>query len=266
MKTSAGRQLSDRSLALHGGTRSQGRGAWGVSVAALTPQLAERFVLAGIFPVAYLLALAMAVTMAIATPGQIVHQEAQEFALRSSEAPLSLHRPPRRQHRQRVRSLMPVRRVPRSHYRVRRMFSTWHRALPAVSRSGERPPTPVPSSEAVLVIRIWTVATPDNMQTAINSCRGPVEINWRSDASRWRVHPDEITEHDYCGGSVFRSLRRGQRVHVIGGDLSGRYVVNGKRRFASPGSSADALNSVGEIVLQTCVPGGVVLIGLDRVD
>ena len=141
----------------------------------------------------------------------------------------------------------------------------WRSALPIASRSYERWRPHAASDTTSLVVRIWTVATPDNMQSAINSCDGPVEINWRSDPSKWGSHPDEIAEHDYCGGAEFRSLRRGQRVRVAGGDLSGLYVVNGDRRFAYAGSSADMLNGLGAIVLQTCVPGGVVLIGLDRV-
>lgn len=96
------------------------------------------------------------------------------------------------------------------------------------------------------------------MQSAINACTGPVEIVWGN-------LPPEVAEHDYCGGSAFSSLSAGERVRVIGGNLSGTYVVNGQRRFATAGSSADLLRGIGDIALQTCVPGGVILIGLDRV-
>lgn len=135
---------------------------------------------------------------------------------------------------------------------------------PAVSRSSDRKPAVVANSASVFVVRITRVATPQTMQSAIDACTGPVEILWSNDRFRWGAHPDEIAEHDYCGGSEFSSLAKGQRVRVIGGTLSGRYVVNGYRRFARAGSPAQLLNGLGAIVLQTCVPDGVVLVGLDR--
>lgn len=116
----------------------------------------------------------------------------------------------------------------------------------------------------VLVVRIASVVTPATMQSAINACQGPVEILWSTDPFQWGSHPDEIAEHDYCGGTDFSSLAAGQQVQVIGGNLTGLYVVNGNRRFAGPGSSADLLDGMGAVVLQTCVPDGVVLVGLDR--
>lgn len=54
------------------------------------------------------------------------------------------------------------------------------------------------------------------VQVVIDACRGPIEIDWRSDPQRWGVHPPEIAEHKYCGGWAFTSLRRGALVRIWG--------------------------------------------------
>lgn len=128
---------------------------------------------------------------------------------------------------------------------------------PVVSRSAYR--AVVEESQRVaLVVRVASVTTPATMQAAINRCDGPVEIDWG-------FLPTEIAEHDYCGGSAFSALSAGQQVQVVGGSMAGRYVVNGERRFAAAGSSAYQLDGIGDLALQTCVSGGVILVGLDRV-
>lgn len=225
----------------------------------------RRVFLARVVPVAYVLALV--VTSVVASTGVGLHSAMRSPSVVGLDAGVptasgSWPKARERQTQRRVR-MAAVRRIGRRKATMRSRVEWVFR--PAVSRSSQRlAPKPPPS--AALVLHIVAVATPDTMQSAIDACDGPVEINWHSDPARWGVHPDEIAEHDYCGGSQFRFLRRGQRVRVMGGDLSGVYVANGNRRFAFAGSPAHELDGIGDLALQTCVRGGVVLIGLDRVD
>lgn len=228
---------------------------------AATPLPSRRFLLAWVVPPAYVLALTMAVMAA--SGGEIKQQP--------TAAPAALHVAGKRR-------LPALRHAPRRHLRVHHHRTARRAAAPVakrtpvtrvvsaveVSRSSYRS-APVPQPTPDLVIRIATVATPDTMQEAINACQGPVEIDWAREPWRWGLHPSEIAEHDYCGGSSFRALTTGQRVQVIGGDLGGFYVVDGNRRYAAAGSSAALLDGIGDIAVQTCVPGGVILIGLERV-
>lgn len=222
--------------------------------------MSRRVFWGGVVPILYLLALVAAVMLATATR----HHARTGWTPAAAKLTQRTHAPARRE-----------RRV--VHHRVSHRAPAAHRASvpahlesasnvePAVSRSSDRL-VPSPAPHPALVIRIAAVATPSTMQSAINACDGPVEIAWSSDPFQWGALPNEIAEHDYCGGAVFDSLAAGQRVEVVGGDLGGLYVVNGNRRFATAGASADVLSGVGDVVLQTCVPNGVVLVGLDRVD
>lgn len=162
--------------------------------------------------------------------------------------------------------------TPRTHTRIERRRARRHAvvetipaAAPVVSRSEIRPAPAVLADPAAFMLRIASVTTPATMQAAIDACQGPVEIDWRADPSRWGVHPSEIAEHDYCGGAAFKSLATGREVRVIGGGLSGLYVVNGLRRFVPSGAWASELDGMGDIALQTCVSNGMVLVGLNRI-
>lgn len=136
---------------------------------------------------------------------------------------------------------------------------------PVISRSASRSAL-VPSAESTpFVLRIASITTPATMQAAINACDGPVAIDWSADPRRWGVHPMEIAEHDYCGGAAFTSLATQRQVRVVGGGLSGLYVVDGLRRFVPSGASASELDGLGDIALQTCVSDGMILVGLDRI-
>lgn len=105
------------------------------------------------------------------------------------------------------------------------------------------------------VVRIAGVATSADMQRKLDACNGPIQINWST-------HTTEIAQHDYCGGSWMSKVSTGQRITVVGGTISGTYVVNGNRRTVSKDSSASALDGLGSLVLQTCVGSRMVLVGL----
>lgn len=213
----------------------------------------RRWFLGLIVPVLYILALALAVSLARGGAGS----RAPQVSLATDHVRAKVVHP----------AIRAKRTMPRPHRRVvkptiRRTHAPVVAATPppvieaTVSRSDDRLPPPI--EPAALVIRIAAVTGPLTMQSAINACNGPVEIDWG-------IYPTEIAEHDYCGGTAFSALSAGQRVQVIGGSVAGTYVVNGNLRYASAGSSASALNGIGDIALQTCVTDGVILVGLDRV-
>ncbi|MGN6162444.1 MAG: hypothetical protein ACTHOG_12185 [Marmoricola sp.] len=224
--------------------------------------MSGRFFLAFVVPVAYLLALALAALTALApasgTRSATAATVSQVLSKRhpSSSRRIPAHSPHRARHRARLST---------HRWTLRRATpAPAQQAFDVISRSDVRLDT-VPTPHTSMVVRIAAVTTPRTMQAAIDACRGPVEIDWNSDGLRWGWHPSEIAEHDFCGGSRFESLRRGQRVEVIGGTLGGTYVVNGNRRYATAGSSAEQLNGIGDIAMQTCLAKGLILIGLDRI-
>lgn len=213
-----------------------------------------------VVPVAYLTALALAIMAATSGGGSPVATASLDaIHLKPHRSHPVAHRAPKPERR--VASPKPTPRLVAARRIVPALEVPVRTFAPVVSRSAERvtmtPPPPA------LVVRIASVTTPESMQAAINSCSGPVEILWND--SQWGFHPTEIAEHDYCGGTAFSALSAGQRVQVVGGDLSGTYLVNGDRRFVALGSSPQELDGIGDIALQTCVPGGLILIGLDRI-
>lgn len=221
------------------------------------PSTAGRLFLGRVVPLLYVLALVLAAMLARAGMSHPAAADAQAIKAASSRVKPLAGRAHRHAHR--------VAR-PRHHHatphRERRPAPAPFVPAPVsvvsvVSRSEDRVPA-APPAKVGLTISIATVSSPATMQSAINNCGGPVEIVWG-------YYPTEIAEHDFCGGAAFSSLGDGERVRVVGGGLSGIYVVNGQRRFASVGSPADQLSGMGDVVLQTCVTDGVILVGLDRV-
>lgn len=220
------------------------------------PSTAGRLFLGRVVPLLYVLALVLAAMLARAGVSHPAAADAQVIKPAASRVKPLASRAHRHAH--------PVTR-PRHHaapHRDRRPVPAPFVPAPVsvvsvVSRSADRVPA-APPAKVGLVITIATVSSPATMQSAINDCLGPVEIVWG-------YYPTEIAEHDFCGGAAFSSLSDGERVRLIGGGLSGVYVVNGQRRFAAVGSPADQLSGMGDVVLQTCVTDGVILVGLDRV-
>jgi len=225
-----------------------------------------RFFLAFVVPVIYILALAMAALSASGTPpsARVPAALTVSQVVGKRQVP-AVRRTARHTHRHRrgVHAPSGARRPRPALIAVNRPVPTVRAASVPISRSAPRPPAPEPAP--ALTIRIAELATPATMQTAIDACRGPVEIDWNADPLRWGLHPNEIAEHDYCGGARFPALTTGERVKVIGGTVGGLYVVNGHRRYALPGAPAEQLDGIGDIALQTCLPHGLVLIGLDRI-
>lgn len=230
---------------------------------AATPARRRPIFLGVVVPVLYLLALTTAAMLASGRADAGVTAAASGIP--------KAHRP------QVVSSATSVRRVRAARPRLRGLVHQSHQAARVrswrqapvtqpVSRSEiRRVPVPVATSAPSLVVRVAAVTTPSTMQAAIDRCQGPVAIDWSADPSRWGTHPMEIAEHDYCGGWAFTSVRTGSEVRVLGGGLSGLYVVNGQRRFVPTGASASELDGVGDIALQTCVGNGMILVGLDRI-
>lgn len=223
--------------------------------AAAGRSMPRRLFLARVVPVWYVLALMMAAVLARASMSPAEPTKTETLQPVSSRV-----KPVSKVHHHAHRVARPVRHhVTRPRLEPpapRPVVAAPKRVESVVSRSDDRRQTPPPAVS--LVITIASIASPATMQSAINDCLGPVEIDWG-------YFPTEIAEHDFCGGSAFSSLSTGQRVRVVGGGMPGVYVVNGQRRFAAAGSSADQLNGMGDIVLQTCVSDGVILVGLDRV-
>lgn len=219
--------------------------------AAAGPSTPGRLFLGRVVPLLYVLALVVTAVLARAGDGGPTAARTEAMQAASQVRPLTTKRPrhvarPRHHHGIRHRGFRPPTRIVTAPESVEA----------AVSRSDDREIT-APPAKVSLIIRIASVASPSTMQAAINECRGPVEVVWG-----W--YPTEIAEHDFCGGAVFSSLSAGERVRVVGGGLSGVYVANGQRRFAAAGSSAQVLSGMGDLVLQTCVSDGVILVGLDR--
>jgi hypothetical protein len=130
-------------------------------------------------------------------------------------------------------------------------------AKPA-SRSLSRPPVATPGP---VVIRVITVSSVANAQSEVNRCAGPVEVNYSSYGL-----PNDIVQHNYCGGSRFASLATGTHVTIIGGAHPGTYVVNANKRYIYHGQNVGVLAGIGDLALQTCVDGGkMAFVGLTRV-
>lgn len=219
------------------------------------PVFPKRLLLGVVVPVLYILALA--ITVVAASGGRDGHAPSASMTLVGvrAEPVAKPHTKPKHvvQRTEPKPFTRPLHRVTTVAMRP----PVQHHVEPVVSRSAYRPVIEESPSVA-LVVRVASVTTPATMQAAINQCHGPVEIDWG-------FLPTEIAEHDYCGGSAFSALSAGQQVQVVGGSMAGRYVVNGQRRFAAAGSSAYQLDGLGDLALQTCVSGGVILVGLDRV-
>lgn len=210
-----------------------------------------------IVPVVYLLLLGVAVVVGIAAQHGLGTDRLRPTGFRVG--PGGVRHPAHRHARSRLHTgqrRMHVRSVP--HHRVehrRAMHASVSQAPTRVSTQPIRARMPL---DHTLLLRVARVVRPADMQDAINSCVGPVEILWGS-------HPLEIAQHDYCGGGWFATLVDGQEVRVTGGELTGLFRVDGSRRWERDGASADSLDGLGDLVLQTCVPGGVELVGLERI-
>jgi hypothetical protein len=219
---------------------------------AATTRPPRRIFLGLVVPLLYILALAAAVSLA---SGGTKARSPQMTLATDHVRAKAMHRTHHAKRATRPHRHVAKPTVRRSH--APRVVSTPPPVIDVpVSRSDDR--VAVAEVAPALVIHIAAVTGPLGMQSAINSCQGPVEIVWG-------VYPTEIAQHDYCGGSAFSALTAGQQVQVIGGGLTGTYVVNGDFRYASVGSSASQLDGIGDIALQTCVTDGVILVGLDRV-
>lgn len=150
-----------------------------------------------------------------------------------------------------------------------------HRATTSVSRAAVRtaPVQKVTSAKAPVatsrvatspaagsvVIHVITVTSAADAQSQMNRCAGPVEIDY----SPWGL-PNDIAQHNYCGGAWFASLATGTHVTIVGGAHPGTYVV-GQKRYVSHGQDVSVLRGIGDLALQTCVGGDqMAYVGLNR--
>jgi hypothetical protein len=89
----------------------------------------------------------------------------------------------------------------------------------------------------------------NDVQRMLDQCRGPVV----ADTRRW----DKaflLAQHDYCGGMWVLAMRRGDRLVVPRGPLSGRWVADGRVRVVHRGARVSAARGLGRLVAQTCFP------------
>src|SRR4051794_2905555 len=100
-----------------------------------------------------------------------------------------------------------------------------------------------------------------NVQRALNQCRGPVAWNSHGEGARWLMF-----EHDYCGGAWALSVRAGHLLKVRNGPLAGTWRSNGRIRVVSRGAMVSTTRGLGELVVQTCIPGTsrMRLVGFNR--
>lgn len=78
-------------------------------------------------------------------------------------------------------------------------------------------------------------------------------------------YPNDIVEHNYCGGSWFAGLQRGTVVRVIGGTQPGLYVVNGRRFYTPKTGTIAGTKGLGDLMVQTCISHTeMVYVGLTR--
>jgi hypothetical protein len=105
------------------------------------------------------------------------------------------------------------------------------------------------------------VSSLGNVQGALNQCRGPVAWNSRGEGAPWLLF-----EHDYCGGAWALSVRTGHVLKVRNGPLAGSWRSNGRVRVVSRGAMVSTTRGLGELVVQTCIPGTsrMRLVGFDR--
>lgn len=211
----------------------------------------SRGILCG-YPVAsWLIAIGLALLLVAEVPSGISNASTAQHTNRAWPHALQtkrLHRPPNRTSRARSRKGRPA--------------GPKNRKGAAADADGNNSPDRQAGSRLVR-IRVADVVTPASMQQAIDRCIGPVEIVRQLPA--WAPHTTEIAEHNMCGGAAFDSLRRDQRIEILGGGLTGTYVVNGRHRFVTRGSSAAALDGLGDLDLQTCLGSGIIIIGLSRI-
>ena len=105
------------------------------------------------------------------------------------------------------------------------------------------------------------VADLGNVQRALNQCRGPVAWNSHGEGAPWLLF-----EHDYCGGAWALSTRAGDRLTIRNGVLAGSWQANGRVRVISHGAQVSVTRGLGQLVVQTCIPGTsrMRLVGFDR--
>lgn len=177
------------------------------------------------------------------------------------------HRPP---HPVRVPPLLPLLRPSASvnwrgpHHRGARRPTRGAVRAPALDRrvasevgSIQRP---APASQAPILVRVVDVSDAAHGQAAVDRCAGPVEVLY----SPYDL-PNDIVQHDYCGGAWFATLSRGTRIRIIGGTQPGLYEVNGRRRTVPKGMKVYFLRNLGSLVLQTCRGDDLVATGLTRI-
>lgn len=156
-----------------------------------------------------------------------------------------------------ARTLSPV-----AHARVVHHARAMARA-PKASRVRPRPVARLHAQRTVstpITINVAEVATAADGQAAVNRCAGPVEVLY----GRWG-YPDDIIQHDYCGGAWMAFIRPGTRIQIVGGTRPGLYVANGNRRLVPKNSRVSFLAGIGDLALQTCDGNQLALIGLTRV-
>lgn len=116
--------------------------------------------------------------------------------------------------------------------------------------------------QASRTVDVAYAAVPTTMQRLLDRCDGPVSV--RFDGIRQRL----LAQHDYCGGRWILGLEKGDVVRVYGGEIGGRYRVNGNIKVVRKDTSIAVLKGMGAVVAQTCRPDGdtLRLVGLSRID
>lgn len=117
-----------------------------------------------------------------------------------------------------------------------------------------------PRGSTPITITVVEVTTAAGGQAAVNRCAGPVEVQY----GRWG-YPNDIIQHDYCGGAWMAFIRAGTRIRIVGGTEPGLYVANGNRRLVPKDSRVSFLQGIGDVALQTCEGSQLALIGLTRI-
>ena len=111
-----------------------------------------------------------------------------------------------------------------------------------------------------ITVHVVEVATAAEGQAAVNRCAGPVEVQY----GHWG-YPNDIIQHDYCGGAWMAFIRPGTKIHIVGGTEPGLYVANGNRRLVPKNARVSFLAGIGDMALQTCEGDHLALIGLTRI-
>lgn len=115
--------------------------------------------------------------------------------------------------------------------------------------------------EVDLHVEVAHSATPATVQDTLDLCQGPVTVRFAG------IRPTLLAEHDYCGGTWVLGLDPGEVLRLGGSDGSGTYRVTRQIKVVPTGTSALALQGMGDLVAQTCRPGGSTmrLVGLSRI-